>query len=166
MCSAWEQRGAAVQGAAKSPPSPRAAPRGAASELEGLEVLAIRFRVGQVAGRVVCSLLFDVRRLLLERRHRGQKLLEIEDASPQARVLGAIRHGVLQMETPEAIEIFLQVLHRIAAPDQHVAGVELDPSDGGIEPVDEDVEGHLSVDRLLVVGLIVEGERKSTRLNS
>src|SRR5882762_3653484 len=101
MCSAWEPCGAAVQGAAKSPPSPRAAPRGAASELECLEELAIRARIGQVAGRIVRRLLFDVRRLLLERRHSGQKLLEIEHARPKARVLRAVRHGVLQMETPE-----------------------------------------------------------------
>src|SRR5256885_2203582 len=158
MCNAWKPRGAAGRGAAKSPPSPRVAPRGAASELEGLEVLAIRAGVGEVAGRVVCRLLFDVRRLLLQRRHRGQKLLEIEDAGPQARVLRAVRHGVLQIKAPEAVKILLQILHRIAAADEHVADVELDVSDGKIETVDEDVEGHLAVDRLLVIDLIVKNE--------
>src|SRR6267378_1225021 len=161
MCSAWEPCGAAVQGAAKSAPSPRAAPRGTASELECLEELAIRSRIGQIAGRVVRRLLFDVRRLLLQRGHRSQKLLEIENTRPQARVLRAVVHGILQMETPEAVGIFLQVLHRIAAPDQHVADVELEPSDCGIEAFDEEVEGHLAVDRLLVVGLIMEGEPDS-----
>src|SRR5258708_4230670 len=158
MCNAWKPRGAAGQGAVKSPPSPRAAPRGAASELEGLEVLAIRAGVGQVAGRVVRGLLFDVRRLLLQRRHRRQKLLEIEDAGPKARVLRAVRHRVLQMETPEAVGILLQVLHRIAAADEHVADVELDVRDGGIEAGGGDVERHLAVDRLLVISLLLGSE--------
>src|SRR3989441_11584239 len=62
------------------------------------------------------------------------------------------------MEAPEAIGILLQVLHRIAAADEHVAHVELEPSDRRIETRDEDVERNLAVDRFLVIGLVVERE--------
>ena len=51
-----------------------------------------------------------------------------------------------------------QVLHRVAAADEHVANIQLEPDDGRIEPCDEHVVWHLAIDRLHVIGLVVERE--------
>src|SRR5574341_1108706 len=126
------------------------------SEFESPHVLVVRARRRHLAGRILRSFLLDVGRLLLERWDRGEEAFEVDDPFAERRVAGAAGGDVLHMEAPEAIGILLEVLHRIAAPERHVADVELQPGDGGIEAVDEHVERHLAVDRPLVVGLVVE----------
>src|SRR5882762_5955422 len=140
---------------ARPPPLPLDRP---ASELEPPQVVEVRARVRQVSDRIVGGFLLDVRGLLFERRHRRQELLEIENPRADTGIAGAVGDRVLEVEAPEAVGILLQIQHRIAAADQHIADVELEPRDGGIEPVDEDIERDLAVDRLLVVRLVVEPE--------
>jgi len=88
----------------------------------------------------------------------ARNFLKSKNPRPDTGIVGAVGDRVLEMEAPEAVGILLQIQHRIAAADQHVADVELQPGDGGIEPVDEDIQRDLAVDRLLVVSLVVEPE--------
>ena len=64
----------------------------------------------------------------------------------------------LRWNVQYAIPIPREVRHRIAAADQHVAGVELEPDDRWIQTVHEDVVRDLSLDRLHVLGLVMKRE--------
>src|SRR3981081_1250110 len=86
---AWIRRGSSIRGFA-------------GLERDPVQILEVRARVRKVAGRVIRGFLLDVTRLLIQRRDRGEKLLEIEHPLPEARVARTIGLRVLEMEAPEA----------------------------------------------------------------
>src|SRR5207247_1669121 len=99
---------------------------------------------------------FHVAEFVVDGGHPGQEALEVEYAAPQFDVAGAIGDHVLEMEAPVAIAIALEVAHGVAAAQQHVADVELQPDDRRIGARDEGVVGHGAIDRLHVIRLVVE----------
>ncbi len=65
------------------------------------------------------------------------------------------------MKAPVPIWILSEIAHGIAAAHQHVADIELQPHDGWIEPLDEDVIRHDAIERLHMIRLVVEREPDS-----
>src|SRR5262245_14920324 len=92
-------------------------------ELEILQVLEVHARRGQLARPVLRALFLHVRRLLLERRDRGEEALEVEHPRAQRRVARAVGLRVLDVEAPEPVGILLHVLERITPAEQHVADI-------------------------------------------
>src|SRR5262245_6092546 len=107
---------------------------------------------------VLRTFLLHVARLGVERRNGSQEALEVERPGAQSRVGLAVRGDVLEMEAPVAVAVLREILHRVAATNEHVAHVQLQPNDGRIRALDEDVVRHLPVDRLHMLGFIVERE--------
>src|SRR2546422_10719483 len=104
------------------------------------------------------ALLLDVTGLVIDVWNACQQPPEIECSSAELGVSRAIFHDVLEMEAPIAIAVPREIGERIAAPHDHVADVQLVTDDGRVRSLQEQVVRHGAVDRLQVLGLVVEGE--------
>src|SRR5215831_18675899 len=66
------------------------------------------------------------------------------------------------MEAPVSVAMRGEIVHWIAVPHEHVADVELEANRGGVEARDEHVVRNRAVDRLHVIGLVVERQPDSS----
>src|SRR5204862_7953411 len=108
--------------------------------------------------RMLDALLLDVTGLAIDVRNARQQASEIEHSGAELRVSRAVFHDVLEMEAPIAVAVALEISERIAASHRQIADVELVTDDSRVRSLQEQVVRHGAVDRLQVIGLVVERE--------
>src|SRR6266705_5721825 len=93
------------------------------SELELLQELAVLPRAPE---RIFQAFLLHVAELVVDVRNGSQQALEVHRTRAQHGVVRAVRDYVFKMKAPIPVAVALQIGERIAAPDHHIADVELE----------------------------------------